>query len=279
MTSLILAAALLAARPSPAASTAAPALQPILALPVNPDSYDDNDAFRKHLLDGSVSDWYSLSGGAGMIVVVQKGYLSQDQLARLGRDLDEARTRIPALLGRPAAYAGRLTIYVYDDGPMSEADVPGAFAGEKGLMLRFVREDTAPLFHEMTHIYAGDTKSQSLCEGIAQWVQGVIRPGKANGFQPANADPDALAKAGIAQYPRPFYDAIGAPEWNSWSGQEVRMAFYYASWSFTGYLIRRGGMPAFLSVMDGNAEPQAYLRAYGETLETLRQQWADGLRR
>jgi hypothetical protein len=252
----------------------------VLAQPANPDAFDGNDEFRKELLASTASDWYALKSKLEYLIVVEKGYLGSADVKRLAADLDEAADKVPRLIGRKSAYSKRLTVYVYGDGPMSEAGVPGAFSGEKGLMLKFAKEDRAPTFHELAHVMAGGgDASQSLAEGLADWVQAKARPGKAYTFVPANADPDALAKAAIAKYPSAFYEAIGAAGWGGWSGQEVRQQFYFASWSFVKYLIKRNGMAAFLGVFDakpGSLAP-AYAQSYGKDLAALRKEWRDSL--
>lgn len=268
-----------AAVPVPAATN--PRLLPAPAETARPDKFDDNDAFRAALLAPARSDrWFVPTELGGILLVVEKGYLPPARLDRLAGDLQEAVSAIPRLTGRPARVRARFTVYVYDDGPLSEADVPGAQPGEKGLMLRFVKDDAEPLFHEMTHLLAGYSDSQSLGEGIADWVQETLRPGRAHAFVPAGTNPDAMAKAALAKWPAAFRTAIGAPGyWFQGSNRDIRFDFYYCSWSFAAYLMRRGDAKAFWSVADAGGKPGAYRRAYGRTYDALVSDWIASLDR
>jgi hypothetical protein len=141
-----------------------------------------------------------------------------------------------------------------------------------------VKENQEPLFHEMTHLLAGYSDSQSLGEGIAEWVQDRIRPGKANGFIDAGANPDALSKAALGKWPAAFRTTIGAPGyWFQGSNKDIRFDFYYCSWSFTGYLLRRADMKTFWTVADAGGRPQAYRRAYGVSYDALVAGWLRGI--
>ncbi|MDP3542174.1 MAG: hypothetical protein Q8T11_06840 [Elusimicrobiota bacterium] len=240
-----------------------------------PDAFDDNDAFRRSLLDPANSDrWFVPTVQGGILLVVEKGYLDDALLDRVSADLQEAVEAVPRLTGRAPRRRGRFTVYVYDEGPLSESGVPGALPGEKGIMLRFVKEGADPLFHEMTHLLAGHGGSQSLNEGIADWVQSRLRPGRSTAFIPARTNPHAKARAALATYPPAFRGAIGAPGYHRWSGREIRFDFYYCSWSFTDFLLRQGDMGRFWSVLEAEAAPDAYLAAYGRTYEVLIDEWS-----
>jgi hypothetical protein len=244
-----------------------------------PDAFDGNDPFRKKLLAPGHCDWYTVPSSMGdILLLVEKGYLTSAQIGALASEIQDAVTSIPAYAARPSQIKGRLTIYVYDQGPISEADVPGPQPGERALMLRFVKEGKDPLFHELTHMIVGYGDSQSLSEGIAEVFQEHFRPGRPNAFVPANCNPDPLAKDAVAQYPTPFYEAIGAPEMNSWSGPQIRFDFYFASWSFVRYLISLKDLKTFLPVMDAGGNPASYQAAYGKDLATLRADWLASLK-
>lgn len=263
---------------TPVASTPV-RFKPVTPEKSKPDAFDGNDKFRKGLLAPGHSDWYTVPSSMGdILLLVEKGYLTSAQIGALASEIQDAVTSIPAYAARPSRIKGRLTIYVYDQGPISEADVPGPQPGERALMLRFVKEDKDPLFHELTHMIVGYGDSQSLSEGIAEVFQDHLRPGRPNAFVPANCDPDPLAKAAVAQYPTPFFEAIGAPEMNSWSGAQIRFDFYFASWSFVRYLISLKDLKTFLPVMDAGGSPASYQAAYGKDLPTLRAAWLAALK-
>ncbi len=235
--------------------------------------FDEHDALRARLI--KQGDWYSVPSAAQpVLLIVQKDYLDAAALKRFVSDVVEAVAGVPEYTGRkPPKYRGRIVFYVYDSGPMSEADVPGVRKDERGVMMRFVKEDEAPVFHELAHLLAGYSDSQSLAEGFAEEVESHFRPGKAHAFTPADADPDALAKASVARYPKPYFEAIGAPGYSNWSGEEIRHEYYFASWSFARWLIRCKDMKAFLRVLDGGGKDDAYASAYGEGLAALRADW------
>ena len=270
----------------PFADVATPPSARVLRVPAPPetaapDKDDDNDDFRRALLDPKSSDrWIVPTELGGIMLVVQKGYIGDARLDQLAADLQEAVSAIPRLTGRPPLIRDRFTVYVYDRGPLSESNVPGLRPGETGLMLRFVKEDAEPLFHEMTHMLAGYSDSQSLAEGIAEWVQERERPGRANAFMPANVNPHKMAKAALAKWPAAFLTTIGAPGyWFRGSNQDIRFDFYYCSWSFADFLLRQGDMKAFWSVVDAGGKPEAYRRAYGRSYDELIKSWAGEVNR
>ena len=265
---------------APFADVATPPSARVIRVPAPPetaapDAYDHNDDFRRSLLDPKNSDrWFVPTELGGILLVVQKGYVDDARLDRLAADLQEAVTAIPRLTGRRSLVLDRFTVYVYDDGPMSEADVPGLKHGERGLMLRFVKENEEPLFHELTHLLSGYSDSQSLGEGIAEWVQDVERPGRANAFIPAHTNPDAKAKAALTKWPPAFLTTIGAPGyWFKGSNDDIRFDFYYCSWSFAAFLMRQGDAKAFWTVADAGGKPEAYQRVYGRSYDALISAW------
>lgn len=265
-----------AAKAGPPPRPAKPVLRvPAASEQARPDAFDDKDDFRRALLAPARSDrWFVPTELGGVLLVVQKGYVSETRLDTLAADLQEAVFWIPRLTGRPPLVRARFTVYVYENGPLSEADVPGAQPGEKGVMLRFVKDDAEPLFHEVTHTLAGAGRSQSLNEGVAEWVQANRRPGRAHAFVPAGANPDALAKDALAKRPLAFRETIGAPGFYFvGSNREIRFDFYYCSWSYVNFLLRRGSLATFWSVLDQSGAPEAYSRAYGRSREQLVAEW------
>jgi hypothetical protein len=281
MTAWLCVLAALAAAQVPPAPGKPARLIPIAAETAHPDGFGRDDAFRAALLAPGRSDWFIVQAEAGpILLVVQKGYLTPAQTDALAGELQDADAALPRWGGR-RLIGGRYTVYAYDDAldgaptPISEAGVPGAQKGEKGVELRFVKDGAAPLFHELTHLLVGgDGDSQSLSEGLADTAEDAFRPGHAHAFVPANADPDALCRAAVARYPRPFYEAVGAPGYSSWSGQQVRFSFYYCSWSFTRWLVARSSPPTVTAVLDAGASDAAYAKAFGSPLAALRARWA-----
>jgi hypothetical protein len=255
--------------------------QPAPAESYKPDFLgDDNDAFRRLLLNPAASErWLVPTQTGGVLLVVEKGYLDEAGLDRLAADLQEATAGIPAFVGVPSKLRGRFTLYVYNDGPFSRAHVPGAMPGEQGLMLRFVREGKDPLFHEMTHMLVGYSQSQSLAEGLADVVQARFRPGQASAFVAAGTDPDAMARmATVVQRPS-FFKTLGAFGAWDWQDSETRKDFYYCSWSFARFLLKRAPMPALVAVYASGGGDEEYLRGYGKNRDELVAAWRAGLRR
>lgn len=270
-------------RPSARALPGQPpiAARPVLRRPApseaaRPDAFDSNDGFRAALLSPAASDrWLVPTVQGDVMLVVEKGYLTGAELDGFCADVQEGVAGVPRVTGRVSRIRGRFTIYVYDRGPISQADVPGLARGEKGLMLRFVKEKADPLFHELTHLLAGYSHSQSLGEGIANVVQSRFRPGRAAAFIAAGADPHAESRRALAAYGADFRALIGAPgheirpEW-----REKRFDFYYASWSFSEFLLARGTMADFWTVADAGASDATYRRVYGAARAQLVEAWA-----
>ncbi|HVC08704.1 MAG TPA: hypothetical protein VNH15_02045 [Elusimicrobiota bacterium] len=270
------------ARPLPAPPTkAAPSYRPIAPVAANPDSYDDNDAFRRQMLAPGHSDEYLVRTDlGGILLVVEKGYLDARQTAGLVFELQQAVYEVPRLTGRPPLVRKRFTVYVYDRGPISESGVPGALPGETGIMLAWVKEGNAPIFHEMTHLLAGYGRSQSLAEGVACAVQGRLRPGVAAApFMVAHADPDKEARRILAQDPPGLVEGLGEPGHYSFSSQRIRVDFYWASWSFVDFLLRQDGMAKLWTLIDAGGTPAAYQKIYGTSYASLFADWNQDIKR
>lgn len=231
--------------------------------------------FRRTLLDPARSDRWLVSTIQGdVLLVVEKGYLDEAALDRFCTDLQEGVASVPRVTGRVSRIRGRFTVYVYDRGPISQTGVRGVAAGERGLLLRFVREGRDPLFHELTHLLAGSSGSQSLGEGIADVVQSRLRPGRASAFMRAGTNPDRNAALALAKYGDDFRAVIGAPG-NSVpiAAEQTRYDFYYCSWSFANFLLARGSMADFWTVADAGGADAAYQRVYGLTRPELVRDW------
>lgn len=266
--------------PARALEGAAVLRQPAPAERYAPDFLgDDNDAFRRVLLGPSASERSLVptqTGGA--LLVVETGYLDEKGLDKLASDLQEATAGIPAFTGRPSKVQKRITVYAYSDGPMSLAHVPGAMPGEQGLMLRFVREGAAPIFHEMTHMLVGYSPSQSLAEGFADVVQSRFRPGQASAFMAAGTDPDAMSRAALVVQGPAFFKTLGGFGNYTWQDPESRKDFYYCSWSFVRFLLKRAPLEKFWPVYDSGGGDEEYLRSYGASREDLVAAWRKSLR-
>lgn len=284
VTALLLLIAALSCSQTPPAPGKPLVLLPIVAETPNPDSFRRDDAFRAALMAPGKADWYEILAGARrVLLIVQKGYLTNDRIFALAEEVLAADAALPKWGGR-RLITGRWTLYVYDhvfegkETPFSEADVPGAQKGERGIELKFAKEGTAPLQHEMAHLLlGGDAESQSLSEGLADAAHDFLKPGHEHSFVPANANPEALCKAALAKYPAAFAETIGAPGYHSWSGQKIRQDFYHCSWSFARFLLKKGEPWQALAVLDRNAADCAYRKQYGAPLASLRAAWRKSL--
>jgi hypothetical protein len=238
-------------------------------------------AFRRTLLDPMRADrWLVPTIQGDVLVVVEKGYLDEAALDRFCAELQEGVAAVPSVTGRASHVRGRFTVYVYDRGPISQTGVRGVAAGERGLLLRFVKERRDPLFHELTHLLAGSSRSQSLSEGIAEVVQARLRPGRANAFIRAGADPDRNAAAALANYGEEFRAGIGAPgNPMPLTAEPMRYDFYYCSWSFAQFLLARGSMADFWALADAGGNDAAYQRLYGRPRAELVREWAEEVMR
>ncbi len=252
---------------------------------VNNTPFSGDDDFRRDMM--RAADRWEVFAGAGVDMLVEPGYMADAAVEAFCAEVVEARAAVPAVLGRAEKVRGRFTLYVFDSGPMSESDVPGVAAGQPGIMLRFVKEGESPLFHEFTHLLGG-YGSQSLSEGLADYVQNRIRPGKASGFKPAGLNPHEKALFAAGKLGKAYQGAVGAPDKTLWQvveaadgvdlgGASPRHLFYYGSWSFVDYLVGLKGLPAFLAVHDAGGTEASYRTAYGKSADALRRDWAKAL--
>ncbi len=258
------------------------------ALSQSSGGFDGYAEFRNELIrTGDVS--YITAGTTRARVVIEQNYLTAREKTYFRAELSEALVEVPELLGRRLVSGSEIvTIYVYDigkaDRPVSTtakfSDAPNSW----GIMLAYVKEGRAPLFHEVAHLsepaenFTRDHGSVSLSEGLAEWVEAYFCPGKAHGFTPADADADALAVRYIQKYPRAFVDGIGEPEpVLRFSSQDVRIAFSLTSWSFVKFLVANYGLSETAAlVADGGT---SYERRFGKSLHVIREQWLRSLER
>jgi hypothetical protein len=240
-----------------------------------PDASFEYEDFRQSLAGRARSDrWLVPCGSLSVLLVVEKGYLDGAGLDRLASEVQEAVSGIPEFTRRPPRIQGRFALFVSEGSPPSNAGGPGIRKGEKGVFLKFYKEDRSPLFHELTHLLAGSSHSQSLSDGMADCVQDRFRPGKANAFTPAGTDPDEKAREALEPDPSWLLSTVGSPGFPAWTGEEAREGFYYCSWSFVRFLIRRGGMAAAWSLLDAGGAEEAYVRAFGKGRDRLVGEWA-----
>jgi len=160
--------------------------------------------------------------------------------------------------------------YVFDSGPMSEADVPGVKKGERGIMMRFVKEDKAPVFHELTHLLAGYSDSQSLAEGFADAVDDHFRPARRTPSRRRTSIPISREKA--SRLPEAVLEATARPA-TTLVGPDIASA--------------STGRPVVLALADrerhhgrlhqGSSTPgptdDAYKTSYKKDLAALRADW------
>lgn len=268
----------------PEAAACAPSYGPAPAETDNPregETESDDMFVRWMRMRQNTDRYYFSTNRGGILLVVEKAYLSEDRMRTLICDLQKAVDVIPTLTQRASAIQGRMTVYIFQSqGLVSRSHLPGIQRDEDGLRLAFVKTNVEPLFHEMTHMLtaapgrAREIDSQSLMEGVADWVQLNMAPGREFSMYPANADIQALAKKAVARNDADFLGTIGAPGIHIYDGmKEVRDDFYFASASFVGYLINRGGFAAFWKVYDARADDAAYIAQYGKTREKLVEEW------
>jgi hypothetical protein len=220
----------------------------------------------------------------GLLLVVEKGYLTAPERERIARDLAQGYRLIPARLGDSAAQ-GRATVYLYRSAgrPISQQWPRLGFAAdEPAIFLIKPFEDQhdqgrRPTFHELTHWFVGDFESGSLSEGYSSYVQGQMRPQRANALNPYDGDVDASVVASPYWQDAALLAQIGAVgDAPPFDGGAARDFFYGASWSFVRYLIEQTGQSEvdFVRVLRAQA---TYSDVYGEDLVSLRERWRRAL--
>jgi hypothetical protein len=217
------------------------------------------------------NDIYSLKTehGREAFLVYEKGYLNASQRTRQEQDIADALEEVPKIVGRSFDDSGPITYFIYEsksNRPTSYSDKIGILPGKLGTMLILSDENADPTFHETAHltekVWAEDKVSESLSEGMAQYVQDQCRPGRAAGLTPENLNPDLFTKKYLSANTdsSDFLEKIGTRGNydDSWPNQDARHAFYFSSWSFTKYLLAVGSMPDLLKALDAGGDLKTY---------------------
>jgi hypothetical protein len=119
--------------------------------------------------------------------------------------------------------------------------------------------------HELAHLLTWRFHSHTLREGLADYLALQIHPGAGVGPNKLGGAPAPLLSAEICRY----LGTTEAPPDALMTDPEFRRAYYYASYRFVDFLIRRGGMQTFLSLYDAAEPEHAFPKLYAVRREDL----------
>ena len=148
--------------------------------------------------------------------------------------------------------------------------------GKGPIELYHVRAVRAPIIHELTHVLAGYTRSNShwTQEGFASYMQDEY--GQALAF-PTYKRSHALTKVLIEENSfLPMLDVMKDRNRNKYFGMNSpweRWLAYTQSTSFCRYLIEKYGMDNFFVIYDKRFERINFLKPYGKSSDELVSEW------
>ncbi len=255
-------------------------------------SFDYSDAFREELL--STGELYLLktSDKHRALLVIEKNYLTAHEIQWVSGEIAEALNGVSKLLNRPYLEKNIITYYIVSDTSygakiLSYAAPIGSNLGTWGIMLKYVKEKEAPVFHETAHLAEpmSPIMPNSLSEGIADYAQQAFRPGLPYAFVPQNIDVNAAARRALKLYDQipEFKNTIGsqAPYWPKLEEMDPDLpsvyAFYFTSHSFVNFLVYKYGLEKVLQNLEANSTEQAYLDIFQVSLSSLKDDWAKSL--
>lgn len=231
-----------------------------------------------------------------VLLWIETGALSPDQSRVFLNDLSHGIDRIGGLLGvsLDTVHYGQSRVEVFVAGDLGISHVYGSYRHMSYnrpylyLDAEKVVSGEAPYLHELTHLLAWSFGSHSLREGLASYIESVIRAeaestGSAlfGAISPAVADQQAAAKL---THP-------GASEVLPWIGKSgfapagvtsperprIRALYYTLSQSFAQYLISRLGLEPFMAVYASPNPEEKLLQTTGMSLEDWKQMWQAAL--
>ncbi|MEC9488071.1 MAG: hypothetical protein UMV23_01080 [Halanaerobium sp.] len=153
-----------------------------------------------------------------------------------------------------------------------------------------VKNDLAPIAHQMTHMISTMTKIRWLGEGLAQYLQGEF--GKNPPMLTGDAPVDQLAKEFVETRPEMIpvlgtADTMTEISFNVFNDKVeedgiryTRAGAFILSYSFSKYLIENYGKEKFLQIYRTNVVfglEDEYQTIFGKSLDDLRNEWLDYL--
>jgi hypothetical protein len=227
-----------------------------------------------------------------IILWVGEGTLSDSAADSFAEDLQMGVTEIQRILSRRLdrdRYGSEDRIHVFVADGIGVSHVYGSYAHtEHPLPYLFldaekVQKGESPYLHELTHILAWQFGSHSLREGLASYVEAVIRiklglTSKALfGATPEAIDSQAAERvtSPAAAEVLPWIGASGfAPSSvTSPNRPKVRAAYYTLSQSFVQHVIRELGLATFLEVYTSTDPPGELLRRTSRSLDDWKAHW------
>ncbi len=133
----------------------------------------------------------------------------------------------------------------------------------------------APIVHELTHIIAPSTKSPSLSEGLACYIQDKVgeNPAFPNHEKPSHA----LAKEYLSKGFTEAVKHVGNTGKDVYAiletiGEERRAVYIYST-SFTTFLINESSLDMYLQVYSSEDPIIEYEEVYGKSRDALIDDW------
>ena len=195
-------------------------------------------------------------------VTTELNNISQADIEGVKKEVRTALSSIPQLLG--IEYKKTTTINLVDTG------ICYASGGIVSISISHIRDRSAPVIHEITHIIAKHKYNSFFSEGLAVYFQ--ERFGKSEGFPNFSESLDELVRNNKDQL-LSILQLTNDNEIFEQVGTERRKIAYIEAGSFINFLVVKYGEQKLADLH--NSSSLNYKKVYGKNINELEAEWRD----
>jgi len=196
-----------------------------------------------------------------IIVSTELQNISQDEIDGVKKEARKALKYIPPLLN--INYKNAIEIRIVDKGGICNAT-----GGTVSLLITHIRDKSAPIIHEVTHVLTKHEQNSFFSEGLAVYFQ--ERFGHNPAFPNFSEPIDDLMKKNKDQY-IPITQLIDDNEIFGQFETEQRKLAYLTAGSFISFLVEKYGEQKMADLH--NSRTLNYKRVYGKEIYELEAEW------
>ena len=198
---------------------------------------------------------------AQIIISTELKNISQDEIDGVKKEAWKALKFIPPLLS--INYQKAIEIKIVDKG-----GICNAIGGTVSLLITHIRDKSAPIIHEVTHVLTKHEQNSFFSEGLAVYFQ--ERFGDNSTFPNFSEPLDSLMRKNKDQYV-PITQLLNDNEIFGQVETEQRKLAYLTAGSFISFLVEKYGEQKLADLH--NSRTLNYKRVYGKEIYELEEEW------
>jgi len=198
--------------------------------------------------------------GSQITVSTELQNISPAEIEEIKKEVQVALNSIPQILG--IEYRKDTKVKIVDKG------VCYVNEGTVSLSISHLRDKSAPIIHEVTHILTNHKYNSFFSEGLAVYFQ--ERFGKSHGFPNFSSSLDALVRSHKNQLLQ-ISQLMNDNYIFALVGTEQRKIAYIEAGSFIYFLVEKYGEQKLADLH--NSRTLNYKKTYGKQLEELEEEW------